>query len=254
VSQRLHKVLAASGLCSLRTAEGWIRAGRVRVDGRVASRPGTRVDPLRAMIEVDGRQVASRPRPKIYLMLNKPRGYVTTLSDPEGRRTVADLLRGVGDRVFPIGRLDYASEGLLLATNDGDLAHSLMHPASAWPRTYSAKVRGRPDAAALARLTRGVPLAGRPAVAVGVNVVKAAAAHTWIEITVVEGRKHVVRLMLQSVGHPVLRLKRIRYGSLALGRLAPGEWRRLRPAEIDRLREAASRPRTGRGPRGVVHG
>jgi pseudouridine synthase len=232
---RLHKVIAASGLCSRRAAERLIAEGRVEVNGRRVVRPGTRVDPGKDAIRVDGRRLAA-PAGSLYLALNKPRGYVTTLSDPEGRPTVADLLRGVGPRVYPVGRLDYHSEGLLLVTNDGALARALAHPSSHVPKTYLAKVRGHLGPEALRRLSRGVPLGERPARAEAVRVVKAGDNNAWVEITVVEGRQHVVRRMFQAVGHPVLRLRRLAVGAIRLGRLAPGAWRPLTPREVEQLR------------------
>ena len=235
-AERLHKAIANSGLCSRRAAERLIAEGRVAVNGQRVTRPGTRVDPAREAIEVDGRPLPSLPA-RVYVALHKPRGYVTTLSDPEGRPTVAELLRGLPQRVFPVGRLDYHTEGLLLVTNDGELARALAHPSSRVPKVYLAKVRGRPGPAALARLTRGVPIEERPARAEAVRVVEAGD-NAWVEITVVEGRRHVVRRMLRDVGHPVLRLRRLAVGGIRLGRLAPGAWRRLTPREVDRLRQA----------------
>lgn len=235
--ERLQKVLAAAGLCSRRAAERFIEAGRVRVNGRLVTRLGTRVDPRRDAIELDGVPIHSGRRRKIYLALNKPRGYVTTLADPEGRPTVADLIRDVGVRAFPVGRLDYQSEGLLLLTNDGDLARDLMHPRTGVSKTYAVKVRGRPEDASLRRLARGITLDGRRTLPSRLRVVKPGA-NSWLEVSVVEGRKHLVRRMLQAVGHPVVKLRRIRYDGIRLGKLAPGAWRHLTRAELDRLREA----------------
>ena len=247
MSERLHKVIADAGVCSRRAAERLIASGRVRVNGRVVSAAGSRVDPERDAIEVEGRALPRRAPARVYLALNKPRGYVTTLSDPEGRRTVADLLGDVRERVFPVGRLDYASEGLLLVTNDGTWARRLMAPASEVPKTYLAKVRGRPVTASLTRLRQGVALDGRPARATATRVVRSSGAHSWIELTVIEGRRHVVRRMLRAVGHPVLRLRRIRYGAIALGGLAVGSYRPLTRAELECLGRSG-RPDAGRGP------
>jgi len=235
LSERLHKVIAEAGVCSRRAAERLVASGRVRVNGRVVSGAGSRVDPERDSIEVEGRALPRSAPVRVYLALNKPRGYVTTLSDPEGRRTVADLLGGVRERVFPVGRLDYASEGLLLVTNDGPWARRLMAPSSEVPKVYLVKVRGRPAASALARLRRGVMLDGRPARARAVRQVRSSTAHAWIELTVTEGRRHVVRRMLRAVGHPVLRLRRIGYGTIKLGGLAVGSCRALTRAELERL-------------------
>jgi len=236
--ERLQKVMATAGVCSRRAAERLIEAGRVSVNGAVVTRLGTCVDPLRDAVTVDGKPIARRRGRPVYLLLNKPRGYVTTLTDPEGRPTVADLIRDVPGRVYPIGRLDFHSEGLLLFTNDGDLAHELMHPGSGVEKTYAVKVRGRPEAEALAPLSRGIRLDGRSSRATRVRMVKPGP-NSWIQVTVVEGRKHLVRRMLQAVGHPVVRLRRVRYGGVRLGKLAAGSWRHLTEAEVAGLRKTA---------------
>jgi pseudouridine synthase len=180
-------------------------------------------------------------------MLNKPRGYVTTLSDPQGRPTVADLVRDARSthtRVVPVGRLDFNSEGLLILTDDGDLAFELMRPASGVPKTYAVKVRGEPDPATLRRLLAGITLDGKPARPTEIRIVRRGA-NARLEVTVVEGRKHLVRRLLAAVGHPVSRLKRVRYGPLELGSLAAGTVRPLLGSEIVNLRRAAGR----KGPR-----
>jgi 23S rRNA pseudouridine2605 synthase/16S rRNA pseudouridine516 synthase len=238
--ERLHKVLARAGVASRRASERLIAEGKVTVNGRTIREMGHQVDPSRDAIKVDGRRILLEPRAPTYLMLHKPRGYVTTLRDPEGRPTVADLVR-VPARVFPVGRLDYASEGLLLLTDDGDLAAALMHPRRGVEKTYAVKVRGTPAPDAVARLAAGsVRVHGRPAEPASVKVVRPGA-NGWIEVTVTEGRKHLVRLLLEAVGHPVLRLRRIRYGGVALGKLPPGGWRRLTRPEVTRLELAAGR-------------
>jgi 23S rRNA pseudouridine2605 synthase len=243
--ERLQKVLAHAGLASRRAAETLITEGRVTVNGRVVTKLGTQVDPERDAIRVDGARVRSRPQEPLYLALHKPRGVVTTLSDPEGRPTVRDYLHGVKARVYPVGRLDYASEGLLLLTNDGALARDLMHPSRGVPKTYLAKVRGVPGPDALERLAAGIRLEGRRTLPARARVVEGGP-NAWVEITVVEGRKHQVRNMLEAVGHPVQRLRRIRYGGVELGDLRPGRLRALHPAEVARLRRAASRPKPAR--------
>lgn len=248
--ERLNKVLARAGLASRRTADRLIAEGRVTVNGRAVREPGTRVDPARDAIKVDGRRLPQAPARHTYVMLNKPRGYVTTLSDPQGRPTVGELLRGVRGRLFPVGRLDFDSEGLLLLTDDGDLARDLMHPRSGVTKTYAAKVRGTPGPDALARLRAGVPLREGRALPAQVGLLRRGE-NPWLEVSVVEGRKHQVRRMLQAVGHPVLKLKRIRYAGLALGDLRTGRLRHLRGEEVERLRRAAggagSRRRRKRG-------
>lgn len=239
MTERLQKALARAGVASRRAAERLIVEGRVLVNGTVASRLGTRVDPSRDAIRVDGKRIPSAPREHSYLMLHKPRGYVTTLKDPEGRPTVLDLLRGTRTRVFPIGRLDYQSEGLLLLTDDGDLARDLMRPASQVPKTYLAKVRGEPAPEALARLARGIRLDGRPTLPARATISRRGP-NAWVEITVVEGRKHQVRRMLEAIGHPASRLRRVRYGGIELGGLAPGRCRALTHAEVRKLNEAVA--------------
>jgi 23S rRNA pseudouridine2605 synthase len=239
--ERLQKFLASAGVCSRRAAERMIEAGRVSVNGRIVQQQGTKIEPGRDAVRVDGKPVGARPRKQVYVALNKPRGYVTTLADPEGRPTVADLVHDVPGRVFPVGRLDFHSEGLLLLTNDGDLARDLMHPGSGVDKTYAVKVRGRPEDDSLRRLSRGIKLDGRTAFPSKLRMVRPAD-NSWLELTVSEGRKHLVRRMLQAVGHPVLKLRRIRFDGIRLGGLATGQWRHLSPAEITRLRRARERP------------
>ena len=238
--ERLQKVLSRAGIASRRAAEALIAAGRVTVNGAVVTRLGTQVDPERDAIKVDGARVRTVDPVPQYLMLHKPRGVVTTLSDPEGRPTVRDYLQGVRGRVFPVGRLDYASEGLLLLTSDGNLARDLMHPSRGVPKTYAAKVRGTPSPEALRRLATGLLLEGRRTLPAKARLVEAGR-NAWVEVTVVEGRKHQVRDMLAAVGHSVQRLRRIRYGGVELGDLPPGAVRALTPAEVGRLRRAAGR-------------
>jgi len=247
---RLQKVLAHAGVASRRAAERLIEEGRVRVNGQIVTTLGTRVDARHDAIFVDGKRIPSAPAQPIYLMLNKPRGYVCTLSDPEGRPTVLELVTKVRRRIYPVGRLDFDTEGLLFLTDDGDLARDLMHPSHHVPKTYSVKVRGLPSPACLRRLAGGVRLDGRTTLPSRVRVVKPGD-NSWIEMTIFEGRKHQVRRMLLAVRHPVLKLSRTRFGGLRLGTLARGEARYLTPEEISRLREAVRRGgRRGRPARG----
>ena len=236
--ERLQKVLSRAGVASRRAAEALIAAGRVTVNGTVVTRLGTQVDPERDAIKVDGTRVRGFDHAPQYLMLHKPRGVVTTLSDPEGRPTVRDYLRGVRGRVYPVGRLDYASEGLLLLTSDGALARDLMHPSRGVPKTYAAKVRGTPTREALRRLATGFVLEGRRTLPAKARLVESGRS-AWVEVTVVEGRKHQVRDMLAAVGHPVQRLRRIRYGGVDLGDLPSGGLRPLTRPEVARLQRAA---------------
>jgi pseudouridine synthase len=239
---RLQKVLAGAGVASRRAAERLILEGRVEVNGRTVREMGVRVDPETDAIRVDGRRLTIRPAVPAYFMLHKPRGVITTLSDPEGRPTVKDLLPRVRARLFPVGRLDYDSEGLLLLTDDGALARDLMHPRTGVPKTYLAKVRGRPSADVLERLEAGIVLDGRKTLPARARIVRDAP-NAWVEVRIVEGRNRQVRRMLEAVGHPVQRLRRTAYGGLLLGSLPAGECRRLTAAEVERLHrtvEAAS--------------
>jgi len=243
--ERLNKLLARCGVASRRGADRLIEDRRVTVNGSVVRELGTRVDPRVDTVKIDGKRLPSPPATHVYLMLNKPRGVVTTLSDPEGRPTVRDLLRRVSRRVFPVGRLDFQTEGLLLLTDDGALARELMHPSRGVPKTYRAKVRGAPPPEALARLRRGLRVDGRMTQPARVTVVRPGA-NFWLEVTIAEGRKHQVRRMLETVGHPVVKLRRVSFGPLVLGDLPPGRVRPLSPAEVDRLRRVVA-PR-GSGP------
>lgn len=230
--QRLQKVLAAAGLGSRRSCEELIAEGRVTVDGEVAEL-GRRVDASTAEVRVDGERVNVNPE-LIYVMLNKPRGYVTTADDPRGRPTVLDLVK-VSQRVFPVGRLDMDSEGLLLLTNDGDLAHALMHPSYGVRRTYVAKVNGRPSRRQIGRLTEGIELEDGVAAAESARIIGEGHGKSIIELVLTEGRKREIRRMLAAVGSPVERLARIAYGGIQLGDLRQGKWRPLRPPEVGKL-------------------
>jgi len=239
MSERLQKVLAHAGISSRRAAERLIVEGRVSVNGAVVTELGTKVDPVRDAIKVDGKRVGAPPSGRTYLALHKPRGVVTTLSDPEGRPTVKDFLRGIKARVYPVGRLDYHSEGLLILTDDGALARNLMHPSRGVEKTYLAKVKGQPDPEVLVRLSRGIPLDGKRTGPAKVRVVRRGD-NAWIEITIGEGRNRQVRRMFQAVGHPVQRLRRMGYGGVVLGRLPVGTLRPLSEAEVAELSRAAS--------------
>jgi len=242
--ERLQKTLARAGIASRRAAERLIEDGRVRVNGEVVTERGTKVDPDRDILAVDGKRVAPPPSVHRYLALHKPRGVVTTLSDPKGRPTIAGLLRPGSGRVYPIGRLDLQTEGLLLLTDDGDLARDLMHPSNKVPKTYRAKVRGNPAPDSLERVARGLVLDGRRTRAARARLVRSTGQNAWVEITVVEGRKHQVRRMLQAVGHPVVKLQRIGFDGISLAGLPPGAVRPLTRAEIERLRRAVGSRRS----------
>ena len=244
--ERLQKVLAQAGLGSRRTCEDLIAEGRVTVNGEVATL-GTRADPEADDIEVDGARIGVRQGLAHYL-LNKPAGVVTTASDPQGRPTVVALVPA-DPRVYPVGRLDADTEGLLLLTNDGELAHRLTHPSFGVDKEYLAEVNGTPSRGALRRLREGVELDDGPTAPARVSLV---GDHT-LRITIHEGRNRQVRRMCEAVGHPVRRLVRVRIGPLADRRLPPGEWRPLTQAEVRALERAAAgaRPagRSGRSHR-----
>ena len=230
--ERLQKVLARAGLGSRRACEDLIRDGRVTVNGRVAVL-GERVDPRADRVEVDGARVPLNPELR-YMALNKPRGVVTTASDPQGRPDVSRYYPE-GVRVFPVGRLDRDTEGLLLLTNDGELANRLLHPRYGVEREYLAEVEGRPTPRVLARLTRGVQLEDGPARAASARQVAGSGGRGAVRMVMTEGRKREVRRMLDAVGLPVRRLVRVRVGPIRLGRLPPGEVRELDAAEVREL-------------------
>jgi len=234
MEERLQKVLAKAGIASRRRAEELIRAGKVRVDGRVVTEMGTRVDPATQRIECNGSPVAAEEE-KIYILLNKPVGYLSTVDDPQGRPIVTDLLAGVKERVYPVGRLDLDTEGALLLTNDGGLAQKILHPSHEVNKTYEVEVKGYPGRKELAALSRGIMLEGRKTWPAAIDLVKRGPQSTMLRITIHEGRKRQVRKMFEAVGHPVLRLKRIAYGRLSLGDLGEGKYRLLGPGDIEAI-------------------
>jgi pseudouridine synthase len=239
---RLQKILAMAGVASRRAAEELIRQGRVSVNGRTVLELGTKADPARDEIRVDGRRLKGPERLR-YLLLNKPAGVVTTRSDPGRRPTVLHLLQGVREYVYPVGRLDYESEGLLLLTNDGDLAARLTHPRHGVEREYHAWVLGVPDERDLERLRRGVPIEGRRTEPAGVTVEHVGrgkrAGQALLALVLREGRNRQVRKMCEAIGHPVDTLTRVRIGPLTDARLKPGQFRDLTPEEVRRLQKAA---------------
>ncbi|ABZ84455.1 pseudouridine synthase [Heliomicrobium modesticaldum Ice1] len=235
---RLQKLLAAHGVASRREAEAMIRAGRVRINGTVVREQGVRVDGARDVIEVDGRILKRREAP-LYYALYKPRGVVTTCKDPQGRQTVIGLLSGVNERVYPVGRLDRDTEGLLLLTNDGQLAFRLTHPRFGVEKTYRARLRGDVSAGALKALAEGVQLEDGVTAPAQVRLLRREGDATWIEIKIHEGRKRQIRRMGDAIGHPVIDLERIAFGPITLGKLKPGEVRPLTSAELRALKSAA---------------
>ena len=232
-TERLQKILARAGYGSRRACEKLIEEGRVMVDGKLA-RLGDGADPQTQKIAVDGETLRYKPPTYTYIMLHKPQGVLSTVRDPHGRRTVLDLVR-VPERIYPVGRLDYESEGLILLTNDGDLVQRLTHPRYEHPRVYRALISGEPTAETLERWRRGIVLDGRPARFDKVEIESQTHGETWLRITVHEGRNHLVRRVAAALGHPVLRLIRVEMGPLKLGDLVPGRWRPLTAGEVKLL-------------------
>ena len=232
--ERLQKIMSRAGVASRRKAEELIREGRVTVNGQVVRELGSKADISRDHIKVDGK-LLHLPKNQIYLILHKPRGYVTTMSDPEGRPKVVDLLRGIRDRVYPVGRLDFNSEGLLLLTNDGDFANLLMSANSKVPKLYWVKVSGRPSPGELDKLRNGIRLAGRMTAPAKIRLLRDAP-NPWYEVELIEGRQNQIRRMFSQIGHFVEKLKRVKIGFLELGNLPPGDFRHLEPQEIERFR------------------
>lgn len=234
MKERLQKILAKAGVASRRTAEALIKAGRVAVDGETVTEMGVQVDPHCQRITVDGRPVTLEEK-KIYLLLNKPAGYVTTLQDPQGRPIITELLQDVSERVFPVGRLDLDTEGALLLTNDGDLANQIIHPRYEVNKTYEATVQGRPDRAKLRQLEQGIMLEGKKTWPAEVKMLESNDLTSVIEIIIHEGKKRQVRKMFAAIGHPVLHLKRTAYGKLRLGSLPAGSYRFLTTKDLKQI-------------------
>jgi 23S rRNA pseudouridine2605 synthase len=231
---RLQKLLAQAGLGSRRACEALIDEGRVSVDGRVVREQGVRVDPDTAVIRVDGERISTRTG-LVYLLFNKPRGVVSTMSDPEGRPCVGDYVAERSERLFHVGRLDTDTEGLILLTNDGELSHRLTHPSYGIAKTYVADVPAPVSRGLGAKLRKGVELEDGPVKVDAFKLLSAANGRAMVEVTVHEGRKHLVRRLLAEVGHPVSRLVRTQIGPLSTGNLAPGRLRHLTSHEVSKL-------------------
>jgi 23S rRNA pseudouridine2605 synthase len=232
--ERLQKFLARAGVASRRVAEEMIRAGRVAVNGQAVTAMGVKIDPVRDVVRVDGRRIRAGAETRT-VMLHKPYGYVCTTKDPQGRRVVTELLGEQSDRLYPVGRLDYDTTGLLLLTNDGELAYRLTHPSFMVPRTYRVTVAGELSKETRRRLSAGVEVEGR-AVYPEMDVLKREADKTVVEVTVHEGRYHLIKKLMAQVGHPVLKLKRVAFGPLRLEGLARGTWRDLTRRELAALK------------------
>ena len=235
---RIQKVLSEQGIVSRRKAEEWIEQGKIKVNGRPASL-GQKINPNRDVVTIDGERVYfQKSSQKYYIMLHKPRGYVTTMSDELGRKCVAELVEDVPERVYPIGRLDKDSEGMLLFTNDGDFANLIMHPSHHVSKTYRVTVRPDISDAQVIQLSTGVVIDGKKTSPAHVTVLEKAPGRVVLQVVIYEGRNRQVRKMCEAVGLEVARLKRTAIGPLKLGMLAPGKWRELRPGEIGMIRNA----------------
>ncbi len=235
---RLQKILADRGLASRRKAEDLIREGRVTVNGKVAL-IGEKADPEKDAIKIDGRRLSASPG-KMYVLFYKPKNVITTLRDPEERTTVMDLVPLSKPRLFPVGRLDYDAEGVILLTNDGDLAQRLAHPSHEVPRTYWVKVKGKPEKEEIQKLSRGVRLEDGITAPCAIAPLRETEGNTWMEMVLREGKNRQVKRMWEKLGYPVLKLKRVGFGGLKLGSLQPGEYRLLRPEEVQKLKDRAS--------------
>jgi len=235
MKERLQKILSQAGISSRRGAEELIDEGRVSVNGVLVLEKGTKADPETDLIAVDGKVLTLNVSKK-YLVLYKPAGYMTTLKDPQGRPLVTDLLSGISERVYPVGRLDYNTEGLLLLTNDGEWANSLAHPRHEVDKEYHVRVKGKVAAGQMQRLACGVELDDGKAAPAEVRIVRESDNNTWLSIIIHEGRYRQVRRMCEAVSLSVVRLKRVRYGFLGLEGLKAGEYRPLTPDEVERLR------------------
>lgn len=243
--ERIQKVMASAGVASRRHCEAMIAAGLVKVNGRVVTEPGTKVDPQKDKIQVDGETLRLSPR-KYYLLMYKPRGYVTTMSDEKGRKQVTDLLKGIMVRVYPVGRLDYDSEGLLLLTNDGELTFALTHPSHLVHKTYLVRVEGIPKKDQLEQMSKGLKLEDGPTAPAQVRLVGQHDGNALVEVTIHEGRNRQIRRMFEHIGYRVLRLKRIKIGDLSLETMRPGEYRHLSELEVSQLKALAGL-KTGTG-------
>ncbi len=238
---RLQKIIADSGICSRRKAEELIAQGRVKINGRPC-KVGDKADPIKDIVSIDGERVVfERKKTYRYIMLNKPRGYVTTMSDELDRKCVTELLDGVDARVYPIGRLDKNSEGLLLFTNDGNFANEIMHPSKHVTKTYRVTVRPDVDDEVLVKLSEGVVIDGRKTLPCTVFVLDKQPGRTVLQMTISEGRNRQIRKMCEAVGLEVARLKRTAVGPIKLGMLKPGTWRDLKPEELRALRNVISK-------------
>ena len=237
--ERLQKIIAHAGVSSRREAEAMIREGRVTLNGRVVTELGTRADPKSDHIKVDGKLI-TRAEPHRYILLYKPKEVMTTVEDPQGRRTVIDLVRGIRERIYPVGRLDFHSEGLVLLTNDGELAFKVSHPTHGSVKTYSVKVRGVPEERLVDKLRRGITIDGKRTLPCDIERMRTTGkrddeGNSWFEVKLREGRTQQIRKMFQAVGHPVSKLRRVAIGPISDPKLTPGVWRELTKHEVKML-------------------
>lgn len=232
---RLQKYMAQSGVASRRKSEEIILEGRVKVNGKVIKKLGTTINPEKDIVSVDNKSI-ERESKKVYIMLNKPEGYVTTLKDRHSEKIVLDLVNGIDERIFPVGRLDLDTSGLLLMTNDGDLTQKLTHPSYEVPKKYIAVVEGIPNSKKLARFRKGLKIDGRMTAEAYIKVLKKHKDSSVLEISIHEGRNRQVRKMCEYIRHPILELQRIAVGELTLNDLKAGEWRYLTEKEVKYLR------------------
>lgn len=241
MEERLQKIIARSGLTSRRAAEELITAGRVRVNGRIATELGAKADPRKDRIEVDGTRLVAEP--PVYIVLHKPRNVVSTMNDPEGRPTVADYVRDVGTRVYPIGRLDFATSGVLLMTNDGDFSHAMLHPRGGVPKTYIVKVHGVMDDEDATVWRKGVELEDGKTLPADVHILRLEGDKTWLEVTLREGRNQQIRRMGEATRFPVMRLARMSFAGVTSEGLLPGKWRLLTVDELLEIRKQFGVPK-----------
>jgi 23S rRNA pseudouridine2605 synthase len=248
--ERLQKILSHVGVASRRQAEKLILEGRITVNGAVVTELGTKADLERDHIKADGK-LLHPPKRMVYLALNKPNNTVTTVSDPEGRATVMDLLRGIKERVYPVGRLDYHSEGLLLLTNDGDVANGVMAAATHLPKTYVVKVNGTLTPEQEVQFREGIPLSGKRTMPAGLKLLSRAE-NPWYEVRLHEGRNNQIRIMFKHFGHLVEKLRRVKIGPIDLGPLKPGHFRHLTNEEVEKLKRAVHRSQPPNRTRGAA--
>jgi 23S rRNA pseudouridine2605 synthase len=255
MQERLQKLIATAGIASRRHAEELIAAGLVTVNGKVVKELGTKADPKLDHIKVRGRLINSllQQRAKIYVLLNKPKGYLTSAADPEGRPLVIDLLPKSLGRVYPVGRLDFNSEGLLLLTNDGDFTNWITSAKNQIAKVYEVKVKGVAPDSAIERLRRGISIGnGERTSPAQVRKLRGSQANSWFEVTLRQGRNQQIRRMFDAIGHSVIKLRRVRIGSLEDDKLKPGKWRMLTDAEVRRLKRTGRTPPAGARRRGAT--